>query len=160
MRVSVDVIVEHDYIAKAPYELTIKKGEVIKDVVKKQEGWWEGILNEKRGIFPDTFVRALDKEPTSANTVVRRDNSKSRKCRAAFSYVQDHEDELNLNVGDIIEVIGEVEEGWWRGVLNGKQGVFPSNFVEEIEDGHNEKTPEEVVSAPQKPRKLNVVNKM
>lgn len=73
----------------------------------------------------------------------------------AFSYVQDHEDELNLNVGDIIEVIGEVEEGWWRGVLNGKKGVFPSNFVEEIDDSHSEKTSEEIVSAPQKPRKCN-----
>lgn len=49
-----------------------------------------------------------------------------------FSYAQDHEDELNLKVGDIINIIGEEEEGWWRGVLNGKEGVFPSNFVEEI----------------------------
>lgn len=27
------------------------------------------------------------------------------------------------------------EEGWWEGVLNGKTGVFPSNFVEVIEEG-------------------------
>lgn len=35
-----------------------------------------------------------------------------------------------MAVGDVIEFLGEVEEGWWRGQLSGKIGVFPSNFVE------------------------------
>lgn len=35
-----------------------------------------------------------------------------------------------MAVGDVIEFLGEVEEGWWRGKLSGKIGVFPSNFVE------------------------------
>jgi len=30
---------------------------------------------------------------------------------------------------DSIEFLGEVEEGWWRGRLRGRVGVFPSNFV-------------------------------
>lgn len=29
-------------------------------------------------------------------------------------------------------IILQEEEGWWEGVLNGKTGVFPSNFVEII----------------------------
>lgn len=29
-------------------------------------------------------------------------------------------------------LILQEEEGWWEGVLNGKTGVFPSNFVEMI----------------------------
>lgn len=49
-----------------------------------------------------------------------------------YSYTQEHEDELSLKTGQLIKVIGEEEEGWWRGILNGKEGVFPSNFVEEI----------------------------
>ena len=31
-------------------------------------------------------------------------------------------------------MLDEVEEGWWKGRLDGKEGVFPCNFVEEIED--------------------------
>lgn len=46
-----------------------------------------------------------------------------------YSYTQNNNDELTLTVGDIIDFIEEVEEGWWRGKLNGKIGVFPSNFV-------------------------------
>ena len=29
-------------------------------------------------------------------------------------------------------VLEIVEEGWWRGRIGQKEGVFPSNFVEEI----------------------------
>lgn len=84
-----------------------------------------------------------------------------RQCKALFSYNQDHEDELNLKVGDIIDIIGEEEEGWWRGLLNGKVGVFPSNFVEEITPALNRpklredlKIAEPVPALPAKPGKF------
>uniref|UniRef100_A0A8C7WYN4 Osteoclast-stimulating factor 1 n=1 Tax=Oryzias sinensis TaxID=183150 RepID=A0A8C7WYN4_9TELE len=57
---------------------------------------------------------------------------RKRRCKAAFSYAPQHEDELELRVGDVIEIITEVEEGWWEGLLNGKTGMFPSNFTREI----------------------------
>lgn len=37
----------------------------------------------------------------------------------------------------------QVEEGWWSGTLNGKSGLFPSNFVKELElteDGETQDT--------------------
>ena len=37
---------------------------------------------------------------------------------------------LHFQVEDVVELLGEVEDGWWRGMVNGKSGVFPSNFVE------------------------------
>ncbi|XP_072546342.1 SH3 domain-containing kinase-binding protein 1 isoform X4 [Salminus brasiliensis] len=57
---------------------------------------------------------------------------RKRRCKAAFSYIPQNEDELELKIGDVIEVLGEVEEGWWEGSLNGKTGMFPSNFTKEI----------------------------
>lgn len=32
----------------------------------------------------------------------------------------------------IVEVLEEEEEGWWKGRIEDREGVFPSNFVEEI----------------------------
>ncbi len=55
-----------------------------------------------------------------------------KQCRVLFSYAPTHEDELELKLNDVIEFIGEVEDGWWRGQLGAKSGVFPSNFVEVI----------------------------
>jgi hypothetical protein len=39
------------------------------------------------------------------------------------------DDELTLEEDDIIEVIEDVEDGWARGKLRDKTGVFPTNFV-------------------------------
>ncbi|XP_027721966.1 SH3 domain-containing kinase-binding protein 1 isoform X2 [Vombatus ursinus] len=71
----------------------------------------------------------------SSDTVIRtnkRERNRRRRCQVAFSYLPQNDDELELKVGDIIEVVGEVEEGWWEGVLNGKTGMFPSNFIKEL----------------------------
>lgn len=130
---TVEVEVEYDYEAKEPDELTLKKGDIIRDVVPKQDGWFHGSLNGQSGMFPDNFVKVMDSKGQQP-VVLRnkKDVTRIRKCRVIFSYNQDHEDELNLKVGDIIDIVGEEEEGWWRGLLNGKEGVFPSNFVEEM----------------------------
>ncbi|GAB5584463.1 SH3 domain-containing kinase-binding protein 1 isoform X4 [Prionailurus iriomotensis] len=63
---------------------------------------------------------------------MRYGERRRRRCQVAFSYLPQNDDELELKVGDIIEVVGEVEEGWWEGVLNGKTGMFPSNFIKEL----------------------------
>lgn len=38
--------------------------------------------------------------------------------------------------------IFKVEEGWWEGILNGKTGMFPSNFIKELPE-----EPEEAVNS-------------
>ena len=53
----VDVEVEFDYEAELGDELSIKVGEIIKDVKRMDGGWWEGSLNGRRGVFPDNFVK-------------------------------------------------------------------------------------------------------
>lgn len=46
-------------------------------------------------------------------------------------------------IGDVWNISIQVEEGWWSGTLNGKAGLFPSNFVKELEltdDGETQDT--------------------
>ena len=57
-----EVLVEYDYAAQNIDELTINKGDRIKNVIRKEEGWFEGELigsNGKRGLFPDNFVKVM-----------------------------------------------------------------------------------------------------
>ncbi|XP_070504190.1 CD2-associated protein-like isoform X3 [Chironomus tepperi] len=84
-------------------------------------------------MFPDNFVKLLD--PNNDDKVIIRDkaSTKNRRCKVIYSYKENKEDELTLAVGDILEIFDEVEEGWMRGKLGNKVGVFPSNFVEVIE---------------------------
>ena len=53
----VEVEVEFDYEAELGDELSIKTGDIVKDVKRMEGGWWEGILNGRRGVFPDNFVK-------------------------------------------------------------------------------------------------------
>ncbi|XP_059620996.1 SH3 domain-containing kinase-binding protein 1 [Phlebotomus argentipes] len=135
-RNSVSAIVEHDYTAMQPDELSLVKGAIIQNIKVQPGGWWEGTIasSGKSGMFPDNFVRVL--EPDDKNPVVLRDKSaaSNRRCKVVYSYTQNNNDELSLAVGDIIEVLGEVEEGWWRGKLGNRVGVFPSNFVLTVDD--------------------------
>ncbi|XP_066522823.1 SH3 domain-containing kinase-binding protein 1 isoform X2 [Hoplias malabaricus] len=155
----VEAIVEFDYQAQHDDELTIAIGDIISNIRKDEGGWWEGELEGRRGLFPDNFVREIKKEvkkeasPASQTSGPKSDLSngsaspgsesclrtakkgeaiRKRRCKAAFSYVPQNEDELELKIGDVIEILGEVEEGWWEGSLNGKTGMFPSNFTKEI----------------------------
>lgn len=53
-----EVVVEYDYAAQNSDELTIKKGDRLRNVIKKEEGWYEGeFYNGQRGLFPDNFVK-------------------------------------------------------------------------------------------------------
>ena len=51
-----------------------------------------------------------------------------------MDYDAQDKDELTLKVGEIVNVLGEEETGWWKGQLANKTGVFPSNFVELIDE--------------------------
>ncbi len=58
-----EVLVEYDYQAQNSDELDIKKGERIRNVVRREEGWYEGeiIGSGKKGLFPDNFVKVTDR---------------------------------------------------------------------------------------------------
>uniref|UniRef100_A0A8C8SKY3 SH3 domain containing kinase binding protein 1 n=1 Tax=Pelusios castaneus TaxID=367368 RepID=A0A8C8SKY3_9SAUR len=155
----VEAIVEFDYKAQHEDELTITVGDIITNIKKEAGGWWEGQLKGRRGLFPDNFVREKKKDMKKESiaykppekciddvsngspllvseaiirTTRKGERNRRRRCQVAFSYMPQNEDELELKVGDIIEVVGEVEEGWWEGILNGKTGMFPSNFIKEL----------------------------
>ncbi|KAM9667406.1 CD2-associated protein isoform 1-T1 [Trichechus inunguis] len=189
----VDYIVEYDYDAVHDDELTIRVGEIIRNVKKLQEeGWLEGELNGRRGMFPDNFVKEIKRETESKddNLPIKRERhgnvaslvqristyglpaggiqphpqtknikkkTKKRQCKVLFEYTPQNEDELELKVGDIIDINGEVEEGWWNGTLNNKLGLFPSNFVIELEvtdDGETHEAQEDsetVLTGPTSP---------
>ncbi|XP_021167219.2 CD2-associated protein isoform X2 [Fundulus heteroclitus] len=169
-----EVLVEFEYDALHDDELTLRPGDIIKNVRHTDdEGWMEGELNGRRGVFPDNFVKELKKDPKEVKEVKNepkqeasqpqgRERSnvanlakrisfinptggfqpippaaskkpKKRQCKVLFDYKPENEDELELKVGDVVEIIEEVEEGWWNGSFNGKSGLFPSNFVQELE---------------------------
>lgn len=61
--------------------------------------------------------------------------------KARFNFQQTNEDELTFAKGDFISVTRQEEGGWWEGMLNGKTGWFPSNYVREVKGSDKQVSP-------------------
>ena len=58
-----EAVVMYDYSARKDDELTLRVGDIICNIVKMDGGWWQGVLNGRKGVFPDNFVK-VKRKPT------------------------------------------------------------------------------------------------
>ncbi|XP_067262212.1 drebrin-like protein A isoform X2 [Chanodichthys erythropterus] len=55
------------------------------------------------------------------------------RVRALYDYQAEDDTELSFEPGDIISDVETIDKAWWRGSSkDGRQGLFPANFVETI----------------------------
>ncbi|XP_077996782.1 uncharacterized protein LOC144450088 [Glandiceps talaboti] len=54
------------------------------------------------------------------------------KARVLYDYIAKEENEINVRAGDVIIIKELVNHGWWKGEINGKCGLLPSNYVDVI----------------------------
>eukprot|EP01117_Protostelium_nocturnum_P019713 TRINITY_DN860_c0_g1_i1.p1 TRINITY_DN860_c0_g1~~TRINITY_DN860_c0_g1_i1.p1 ORF type:complete len:855 (+),score=312.15 TRINITY_DN860_c0_g1_i1:157-2721(+) len=80
-----------------------------------------------------SLEKANPKGPKWSNLFVSNNDGRKR-MRALYEYAAGDAVELTLKEGDVILVVKEDTSGWWKGELNGKSGLFPSNFCEEVQD--------------------------
>ncbi|KAJ1869961.1 actin binding protein [Coemansia sp. RSA 486] len=80
--------------------------------------------------------RQLEEEKAAATAAQPLSSSRGQKARALYDYDAEAEDELPFNEGDIIYNVEQLDPGWWAGETQdgARQGVFPANFVELIDD--------------------------
>lgn len=73
--------------------------------------------------------------------------AKSIRAVALYDYEKAEENEIELKEGEEVTEIEMVDQDWWLGVnSHGEHGLFPSNYVEVVEEpssaaGHHEETP-------------------
>uniref|UniRef100_UPI00358F4C21 mitogen-activated protein kinase kinase kinase 9-like isoform X2 n=1 Tax=Myxine glutinosa TaxID=7769 RepID=UPI00358F4C21 len=85
-----------------------------------------------RGIFKSWSLR-----DTRRNGDVAPYGRPNPVWTAVHSYDASSEDELTLRPGDRVEVLSHDakvsgDEGWWKGKVHNKVGIFPSNYVANI----------------------------
>lgn len=128
------------YTATGAEQLTLAPGQLILIRKKNPGGWWEGELQargKKRqiGWFPANYVKLLSPstskttptEPTPPKVVA----SSTALCQVIgmYDYVAQNDDELAFQKGQVITVLNKDDCDWWKGELNGREGLFPSNYV-------------------------------
>jgi hypothetical protein len=131
--------VEFAYAGVEDDEITLEIGDIINDCVQKEDGWLEGELNGKRGMFPDNFVKKINPTkaaksgappPIPSHKPKPESLKKDKLFKAVFAYRASNGDELSFEEGAQITFLKEVEDGWAKGELsNGTIGLYPTNFV-------------------------------
>lgn len=60
-------------------------------------------------------------------TRVERERSRMF-VRALYDYSTEDTTSLSFRAGDVIQVLKQLDSGWWDGIVNGQRGWFPSNY--------------------------------
>ncbi|KAF3841750.1 hypothetical protein F7725_023701 [Dissostichus mawsoni] len=96
--------------AKKDNHLNFNKNEVI-TVLEQQDMWWLGELQTgQRGWFPKSYVKLISPTMTPPPST------------------SSEQGDLSFQQGEVVMVTRK-EGDWWTGLVGGKIGVFPSNYV-------------------------------
>ncbi|KAJ7116349.1 SH3 domain-containing protein [Mycena epipterygia] len=60
--------------------------------------------------------------------------SQTVHAKALWGYNEERQNsnDLSFRAGDTIEIVAETNSDWWTGRYNGREGLFPSNYVEKL----------------------------
>uniref|UniRef100_A0A8C2X721 Intersectin-1 n=1 Tax=Cyclopterus lumpus TaxID=8103 RepID=A0A8C2X721_CYCLU len=120
--------------AKKDNHLNFNKNEII-TVLEQQDMWWLGELQTgQRGWFPKSYVKLISASMTPPpGAAPRIKNTRWVKMVhllfvAMYTYESSEQGDLSFQQGDVVMVTRK-EGDWWTGMVGGKTGVFPSNYV-------------------------------
>uniref|UniRef100_A0A336JW26 CSON011466 protein n=1 Tax=Culicoides sonorensis TaxID=179676 RepID=A0A336JW26_CULSO len=124
--------------------LSAEKNHIPKQM-KIDENWFEGQLNDRKGIFPCSYVFLLsyndekldEKFPHNFEILANKNHqtkelSNSYLYKVLYSYKPQNSDELELKEGEVVQVLETCDDGWFIGSCQNKFGTFPGNYVEKI----------------------------
>uniref|UniRef100_A0A674MFJ3 Neutrophil cytosolic factor 1 n=1 Tax=Takifugu rubripes TaxID=31033 RepID=A0A674MFJ3_TAKRU len=116
-----------DYTKTTKYEINLHAGDQVEIVEKNQNGWWFCQCDSKRGWVPASYLEPLDGPEESEEAEPDYGGELYITIKA---YKAEQEDEITLDLGESIEVIHKLLDGWWV-VRKGEQmGYFPSMFLQ------------------------------
>ncbi|NWZ01101.1 SH319 protein, partial [Loxia curvirostra] len=153
-------VARFEYIGDQKDELSFSEGEtiILKEYVNEE--WAKGELRGTSGIFPLNFVEVIEdlprtgmnmfakifksmmcftyigtetalKNKVEVSSSLPQSNRRSLEwCEALHDFTAETKDDLSFRKGDYIQILEQVDLEWYRGRLNGKEGIFPAVFVQ------------------------------
>ena len=99
-----------------------------------------GTKNESAAGSPDVQdveVTAPQNAPSPEQTDTKTRRTLSEPfvyyVQAIYDFVPTEAGELGFKVDDVIEIVDSTYKDWWKGVLKGKTGIIPLNYVRKLE---------------------------
>lgn len=109
-------------------------------------------LRESKVISEDVFKQIMSQLPDSYNPNARSAAPpvpQSEFVEALYNFQAQQDGDLELHVGDKIEVLEKPSAEWFKGKCNGRVGMFPSNYVKPAFSGSSTDVARTTVPPPQ-----------
>ncbi|QLG72107.1 hypothetical protein HG535_0C04610 [Zygotorulaspora mrakii] len=76
--------------------------------------------------------RPLSEKPDFGSPRSPSSSSNAPKAVALYSFAGEESGDLPFRKGDVISILkkSESQDDWWTGKVNGREGIFPANYVE------------------------------
>ncbi|XP_010141954.1 PREDICTED: dynamin-binding protein-like, partial [Buceros rhinoceros silvestris] len=124
-----------DFTSQEPGSLSLQRGDLVILGGSLASSWLQGRSTwGSKGFFPSSCVRELclsvRSRQLSQSTLVEVPPYSLGQARALMDLSAQLEEELDFREGDVINIVGVPEPGWFEGELRGHRGIFPEGFVE------------------------------
>ncbi|KAF4547586.1 App1-like protein [Elsinoe fawcettii] len=136
-------LIQYDYEKAEDNEIELVEGQYVTNIEMVDEDWWMGQNSKgETGLFPSNYVELVDDDAAGPEPVQSQESaaappagpasgSKSGPTATAqYDYEAAEDNEISFPEGAKITEVEFPDEDWWLGVYNGKQGLFPSNYVQ------------------------------
>ncbi|XP_061228385.1 dynamin-binding protein isoform X4 [Neopsephotus bourkii] len=124
-----------DFTSQEPGSLSLQRGDLVILGGSLASSWLQGRSSwGSKGFFPSSCVRELCLSVQSRqlfqSALLEVPAYSLGQARALMDLSAQLEEELDFREGDVINIVGIPEPGWFEGELRGHRGIFPEGFVE------------------------------
>ncbi|KAE8630196.1 hypothetical protein XENTR_v10000729 [Xenopus tropicalis] len=138
-------VARFEFIGDQKDELSFSEGDIIALKEYINDEWAKGELKGQTGAFPINFVEIIEDLPAGGLSKMMADAAHSQKksgasaqqpqvsgewAEALYDFHGEAEEDLPFKKGDKIQVIERLDTEWYKGRLNGRDGILPSAFVQ------------------------------
>ncbi|CAJ0961086.1 unnamed protein product, partial [Mesorhabditis belari] len=127
-------------LAKSGYDFGSKDPSAAVAEKKRKEAL---LKEEEERQLMEAIQQSLKVSSTSAATTKRSTASTpapaapqtaklEKQVRAVYDFPAAEDNEMSFNTGDVITVLDDSNPHWWKARLNGREGLIPAQFVEDI----------------------------
>ncbi|XP_017781672.1 PREDICTED: SLIT-ROBO Rho GTPase-activating protein 1-like isoform X2 [Nicrophorus vespilloides] len=116
--------------------------ELIKNIIKYNEDIFPndgGCVYEKfispepddQNVYSDVGDSPSEQGPEDIDSEVypSEDDSECMEATAQFDFIARSDRELSLKKGDTVTLYAQVSNDWWRGAVNGNEGLIPDKYI-------------------------------
>ncbi|NXH68007.1 DNMBP protein, partial [Hydrobates tethys] len=124
-----------DFTSQEPGSLSLQRGDLVILGGSLASSWLQGRSSwGSKGFFPSSCVRELclsvQSRQLSRSALLEVPAYSLGQAQALMDLSAQLEEELDFREGDVINIVGVPEPGWFEGELRGRRGIFPEGFVE------------------------------